>query len=94
MSCPKWNMEIDERARKVLNKIDKKWADAIIRYIYVRLANSVDPRSFGKPLSYDKHGIWRYRVGDYRILCEIYDDVLVIVAVQIDHRKNIYKEKK
>jgi len=49
-----------------------------------------DPRSLGEPLTGDLSGLWRYRVGDYRILAQIEDDRLIILVVHVEHRKNIY----
>jgi len=62
----------------------------ILDYLEDEIAVLDDPRSRGKPLSRDKKGLWRYRVGDYRILCQILDDELVIVALTIGHLKNVY----
>ncbi len=52
---------------------------------------AVDPRSFGKPLSGNLSGVWRYRTGDYRILAQIEDDNFIIVVLHVGHRKNVYK---
>lgn len=51
---------------------------------------SQDPYQFGKPLKGDRSGIWRYRVGDYRILCQIENQALIVLVVAVGHRKNIY----
>lgn len=91
MSGEKWNIVISDLAQKSLNKIDKTWANKITNYIYKRVASGIDPRRFGEPLAYDKHGLWRYRIGDYRVICEIYDTELIIVAVAVGRRKDIYK---
>ena len=55
-------------------------------------AADADPRDFGKGLSGNKKGYWRYRIGDYRLLCEILDRELVIIAITVDHRSVIYKK--
>lgn len=70
--------------------------DASVRRIIVAwLLKNIDrcenPRVHGKGLSADKSGIWRYRVGDYRILCDIQDDELVVLAIEIGHRKDMYR---
>ena len=85
-----WTVEVDERARKELRKLDKRIQKVILQYLQKRIATKDDPRRFGKPLSYDKHGLWRYRVEDYRIVCRIYEDELLVLAVKIAHRKNVY----
>ena len=71
-------------------KMPKKWQSEILDYLEDEIAVLEDPKSRGKPLSRDKKGLWRYRVGDYRILCQILDDELIITAVTIGHRKNVY----
>lgn len=85
-----WTIEFDDRARKELRKFDKKLQNDILSYLRERIANGVDPRRSGKPLSYDKHGLWRYRVQDIRIICRIEDDELLILVVKVGHRKNVY----
>lgn len=85
-----WTVRLDERARKELRKLDNKIQQDILQYLQKRIATKDDPRRFGKPLSYDKHGLWRYRVQDYRIVCRIYEDELLVLAVKIGHRKTIY----
>ena len=57
----------------------------------IDLSNAENPRIFGKGLSADKAGLWRYRIGDYRLICEIIDEKLVILALAAGHRKDIYK---
>jgi mRNA interferase RelE/StbE len=55
-----------------------------------RIADAADPRDFGKPLRKSKFGLWRYRVRDYRILCEIQDFRLVVLVVGVGHRSVVY----
>lgn len=85
-----WKIEFDDRARKELRKLDKKLQNDILSYLRERIANSSDPRRFGKPLSYDKHGLWRYRVQDIRIICRVEEDELFILIVKVGHRKSVY----
>ena len=85
-----WKVSLDDRAHKELKKLDKQIGQKILDYMQERIATSQNPRRFGKPLSYDKHGLWRYRVGDYRIICRILDDELLVIALRIGHRKDIY----
>jgi mRNA interferase RelE/StbE len=84
-----WNVELTATAEKQLKKLDRKWQGIILDYLD-EIAGLSDPRSRGKGLVGDRKGIWRYRVGDYRILCQIMDTELVIVAVTIRHRKDVY----
>lgn len=85
-----WNVEFLDTAKRQLRKIDKTWQAAILDYLEDEIAPLQDPRSRGKALVGDKRGLWRYRVGDYRILCEIRDTELVITAVVIGHRREVY----
>lgn len=78
-----------EQALKSLKKLDKPVQRIIISYME-KIALLEEPRARGKALSVNLRGFWRYRVGDYRILCEIQDEKIVICVVDIDHRKNIY----
>ena len=82
-------IEYSAKAVKELKKIDKKAASTIIDYLN-DVAQQEDPCSKGKSLKGDKRQFWRYRVGDYRILCSIEDGELVILATHLGHRKNVY----
>lgn len=70
--------------------MDKQNARRIVDFMDLRIATLDDPRLSGKPLKGELGEFWRYRVGDYRILCEIRDDELVILATTIGHRKEVY----
>jgi mRNA interferase RelE/StbE len=85
-----WEVEWDERARKELRKLDKPLERRILQYLRDRIAVVDDPRRFGKPLAYDKYGLWRYRVENARIICRIEDDALIVLVVAIGNRKSIY----
>jgi mRNA interferase RelE/StbE len=85
-----WNVELTATTEKQLKKLDRKWRGIILDYLEDEIASLSDPRSRGKGLVGDRKGIWRYRVGDYRIPCQILDAELLIVAVTIRHRKDVY----
>ncbi|MGI2198182.1 type II toxin-antitoxin system RelE family toxin, partial [Shewanella baltica] len=72
-------------------KMDKQNAKRILDFLEQRIAILDDPRTSGKPLKGDLGIFWRYRVGDYRVLCEIQDSKLVILTALIGHRKEIYE---
>jgi len=79
-----------EIAKKQLSKLDKP----VQKMIKKRMAEVIaleDPRSKGKGLLENRSGYWRYRAGDYRIICEIHDEKFLIVALKIGHRKEVYK---
>jgi mRNA interferase RelE/StbE len=86
-----WKIEFLATATRQLRKIDKRWQSSILDYLEDEIAILEDPRTRGKALHGEKRGLWRYRVGDYRIICEILDDQLVIAAITIGHRKEVYK---
>lgn len=85
-----WTIEYSERALKSLKKMDRQSARRILDFLEQRIATMDDPRASGKPLKGDLGVFWRYRVGDYRVLCEIQDGRLVILAALIGHRKEVY----
>lgn len=85
-----WTINYSDRALKSLRKMDKQNARRIVDFMDLRIAVATDPRQSGKPLKGELGEFWRYRVGDYRILCEIRDDELVILAATIGHRREVY----
>ena len=86
-----YKVKISEKAIKSLKNLDKEIARMIIAWIEKNLEGTSDPRKRGKGLSHDKKGIWRYRVGNYRILANIRDNELIILVIEFGHRKDIYK---
>lgn len=85
-----WAYRFDERALKELKKLGKQAQKEILGYLDKRVAANEDPRRFGKALHADLAGLWRYRVGDYRILCQIKDGQLLVLVISVGHRKNVY----
>ena len=86
-----WTVEIDSYAEKALNKLDKP-IQIKIRHYLENLERMDNPRQLGKALRGNLKGAWRYRVGNYRILCNIQDDKIIILVVDVAHRKNVYKK--
>lgn len=86
-----WTVEFDDAAAKELRKLDRQAQQEILRYFRERIATDEDPRRFGKPLSRDLAGLWRYRVRTYRMICYIEDDKLVVLVLRVGHRKDIYE---
>ena len=86
-----WIVEFDERAAKELRKLEHEVQREIINYLRERIATDDDPRRFGKPLAKDLVGLWRYRVRDYRVICNIENLTLVVLVVRVSHRKGVYK---
>ncbi|CDQ53907.1 TPA: type II toxin-antitoxin system RelE/ParE family toxin [Klebsiella pneumoniae] len=85
-----WTINYSDRALKSLRKMDKQNARRIVDFMDLRIAVAADPRQSGKPLKGELGEFWRYRVGDYRILCESRDDELVTLAATIGHRREVY----
>jgi mRNA interferase RelE/StbE len=85
-----WHINISTKAAKALAKLNVTERDRIWDFIKNKLPNMQNPRTTGKALQGEFKGLWRYRVGDYRLICEIRENELVILVLEIGHRKNIY----
>jgi mRNA interferase RelE/StbE len=86
-----WTIEYAESVRESVEKLDQQTCRRIRSYLESRVVLLDDPRSQGKALTGPLGGLWRYRVGDYRIVCEIQDGRLVVFVVTIDHRSEVYR---
>ena len=82
-----WTIDYAETAKKQLRKLDKQTARRILDYLDERIANAQNPRDTGKALTGPLGIFWRYRVGEYRIICYIQDGRLRVLVVQIGNRK-------
>jgi len=87
----KWSIRITDTCKKELNKLDKQFQTVILKYLYTRVSKLDHPRLLGEPLRHDLKGLWRYRVGKFRIVCRIQEETLVVLIVQIGHRSDVYK---
>ena len=85
-----WTIKFDNRALKELSKLDKPVQKEIIKYLREKIATSENPKKIGKPLSANLSGLWRYRVRDYRIICNIEEKRLIVLVVRLAHRKQVY----
>ena len=74
-----------------MRRLDRQVARRLVSYLEERVATRHDPRSIGQALTGPLAGLWRYRVGDYRIVCDIQDDVLRVLVVRIGRRDNVYR---
>ena len=88
-----WKVEFDNRARKELRKLDKSAQNRILKWVREELATDKNPRRTGKNLRGTMQGLWRYRIGDYRIISQIQDELVIILIVRISHRKDIYEDR-
>ena len=89
----RYHVAFSDQARKTLRKMDKHEAMLVLGWIRKHLEDCADPRQHGKPLVATHRGKWHYRVGEYRILANIMDDVVLILVVAIGHRRDIYQNK-
>jgi mRNA interferase RelE/StbE len=87
---PAWRVEFDRDAARDLRKLDVPGQRRILRYLRERIATDEDPRRFGHALTGDLKGLWRYRVGDYRIVASIADERFVVLVVTVGHRRDVY----
>lgn len=86
----KWEIEYTATAQKGLLSLDRGAAKRIKKYLDERIATAENPRRFGKGLSSNLAGLWRYRIGDYRIIVDIQDDKIVVLVLAVGHRNSIY----
>ena len=88
-----WKVEYTEQAVKQLKKMDKYTRTLLLSWIEKNLVGTDDPRRHGKGLTANRSGQWRYRVGDYRLIADIQDEKIVILILNIGHRRDIYNRK-
>jgi len=86
-----WTIEYTRTAESQLRKLDKQVARRILDYLVDKIAPLDNPPTRGKALSGRLGELWRYRVGDYRVICEIRDNNMRILVVETGHRKQVYK---
>ena len=85
-----WKVFIDDGAKKDFRKIDKAWQRKILEYLRSKIRAEEDPRRFGDPLHRDLKGLWKYRIGDYRLICSIRDETVTVLVLKAGHRSNVY----
>jgi mRNA interferase RelE/StbE len=88
-----WTVEISDVAEHQLKKLDRPVQKRILNWLADRIEGCKDPRHFGEPLKGNYAGFWRYRIGNYRVICEIQDDIVVVMVLNIGHRRQIYRQK-
>ena len=87
-----YSIEFAPEAVRELSKLDKPVSQRILKFLRDRLATIKNPRSIGSALKGSKLGeFWKYRVGDYRIICHIEDKRLLILVLRIGHRREVYR---
>ena len=86
-----YQLVYSERALKAFKKLDKNTARMILAWLSKHIDGTTTPRAHGKGLTADKSGLWRYRIGNYRAIVKIEDDKVIVLVLDIGHRKDIYK---
>ena len=87
----KYRVVFTEKSKKQLSKLDKSVSALIIGWIEKNIEGCENPRIHGKGLLGNKSGQWRYRIGDYRAICQIIDEEVIILVLEVGHRKHIYE---
>ena len=87
----KYRIETTARFEKEFKKLDRYTQRMIKNWIVKNLDGCTDPRQHGKGLIANRIGQWRYRIGDYRLICEIQDNELIILALTVGHRREVYE---
>lgn len=86
-----WSVEFTDTAKRELKRIDRSWQQKIADYLEDQIAILPDPTIRGKALVGDKRGLWRYKIGDYRVICFIQKNLLLVLVLNIAHRKEVYR---
>lgn len=87
-----WKIEFDKKAKKEFSSLGKPAQRQIDKFL-LKLVNNKNPRQFGESLKGNLQPFWRYRVGDYRLICSIEDEVVTVLVLRVQHRKEVYKKE-
>jgi mRNA interferase RelE/StbE len=88
-----WTVEFLTEATKDLRRLERKVAQRLLKFLDERVRQSADPRAIGEPLRGERLGAyWKYRVGDYRLICRIEDKRIVVTVVRVGHRRDVYRD--
>ena len=85
-----WTIDYSDLAERQLNRLDRQIANRIRSYMSGRVVTLDNPRDRGERLRWNLRDYWRYRVGDYRVICDIQDAALVVLVVEVGHRSEVY----
>jgi mRNA interferase RelE/StbE len=86
-----YRLETTPKFDKQLKKIDKVCQRQIVEYLLNNIDGTENPRAFGKGLTGNRRSFWRYRIGNYRVICDIQDSKCIVLALETGHRKDIYR---
>jgi mRNA interferase RelE/StbE len=87
-----WDYKIHEDANRELDNLGPAARAEITAWLEKRIRGAANPEQFGKPLRGSKHGLWRYRVRDYRLVCRLEKKILIVVVVAVGHRSTVYED--
>jgi mRNA interferase RelE/StbE len=88
-----WTVEFLPEAARELRRLDRQAAARLLRFLDERVQRAGDPRSVGEPLRGERLGAyWKYQVGDYRLICRIQDERIVVTVVRIGHRSDVHRD--
>ena len=85
-----WRIEVTDTAKKQLAKLDRQVQLEIVRYLREKIATEEDPRRHGGPLRRELLVRWKYRVGAYRLICDIQDEKILVLVLMVGHRSKVY----
>jgi mRNA interferase RelE/StbE len=88
-----WIVEFSDEAERDFRKFSKETQRRILKYINTRIKPADDPRVYAKPLKRELAGFWSFRIGEYRLICHIEDDRLVVWIIRIGHRSDVYESR-
>jgi mRNA interferase RelE/StbE len=86
-----WTANFDPRALRELERLDRTAQKRVVKFLQERVLRGADPRDLGKAMTGDKAGLWRYRLGDYRLICRIDDESELVLVLRVAHRKEAYR---
>lgn len=86
-----WRIEFEPAAARQLRKLDRPAIARILKTLKRDLDRTGDPRGFGEAMVGGWTGFWRYRVGDYRLICRIEDEVVTVYVIKLAHRREVYR---
>ena len=87
-----WDYRISRKALKHIQKLGKPASRQLFQYLDEKISGAENPRQWDKELKGELKNLWSFRSGDYRILCQLEDQILIVLVIAVGHRKTIYKE--
>ena len=86
-----WSVEFLLSAKRQIKELDRATQQRITSYFHDRVLKAGDPRQFAKMLRGEKDGLWRFRIGDYRAICKIEEERMLVLVLDVGHRREIYR---